>query len=561
MTAPGSIRLDKVVYRPGDCATVTFAFAPGAASRGGASLVADFGAAAKGGKDDHVVTVRLVKSAAGPGTWTGRSCVPLKASSSSPHALAVHSGDGLVVLAREDKGRPLALGFATIAHGRADGHFHFNVDASLRAASAPPSAHSSHGSNFPAAFVVDPKGRRAGFVENQVILLDLCDPPQILFMAAFACAAVAEALAVSPIPALTCAEVATLITLADYLSNLEKALGDAEAAGVVVVAGAGNDHADSDDERFVPCVYDTGICVGGLDTTSDAAGRLVAASFSNFGSAVKVWAPGVRVTTMPDPDTVAVSQQAGTSVATPVVTGTLALVRAINPSLDPKAIRALLGRSLCKAGQERRFDGGTCTPSSDATVDQAGYLDLLNLIYLARDSAGKPNLAPCTGGWDAGEGTGVIPANDDFLRATPLRPFRPIPGPPIDFPDTPPGDLSIHALAPAHKVDEDWYKLTFDPSTPVVGMFADISITLPDPTLGPLSLSLFQSCNPRNPPIPVPVLATRNEDGTKIIRVKIQSDTFYYARVSTAAPDTTNCYSKVSVRVLELTPPPPACQE
>ena len=72
----------------------------------------------------------------------------------------------------------------------------------------------------------------------------------------------------------------------DYDSLLEQACSNAVAAGVIVVASAGNNNSNS---PFYPAAYSSVICVSAVDQNKQKA------SFSNYGSWVSVCAPGVSV--------------------------------------------------------------------------------------------------------------------------------------------------------------------------------------------------------------------------------------------------------------------------
>jgi subtilisin family serine protease len=69
------------------------------------------------------------------------------------------------------------------------------------------------------------------------------------------------------------------------LDNARRALDRAEAAGIVVVAAAGNDGAAVN----YPAIFDTTIAVGAIDY------RLAVASFSNHGRELDLVAPGVDI--------------------------------------------------------------------------------------------------------------------------------------------------------------------------------------------------------------------------------------------------------------------------
>lgn len=115
---------------------------------------------------------------------------------------------------------------------------------------------------------------------------------------------------------------------------LRKAIEDAEAQGIVIVAAAGNHRPGSTSVApGYPAAYTQYSNVVGVGA-ADADGRY--ATFSNYGPGVDIAAPGVGIvgTTRTDIDTNPygiVSQ--GTSFATPLVTGLVALLVARNPLL------------------------------------------------------------------------------------------------------------------------------------------------------------------------------------------------------------------------------------
>ena len=67
-----------------------------------------------------------------------------------------------------------------------------------------------------------------------------------------------------------------------------------------------------------------------------------ATSYSNYGSSISVWAPGDNIPVAPDGVNPNGSQQSGTSMASPIVAGVAAMMRAINPALDSVAVRQIL---------------------------------------------------------------------------------------------------------------------------------------------------------------------------------------------------------------------------
>lgn len=124
----------------------------------------------------------------------------------------------------------------------------------------------------------------------------------------------------------------------------------AEGGLSVVVASAGNDQQTVGDPNYYhPCTLAHVICVGALGDASVSRDT----SYSNFGERVDVFAPS-NVMVMPRPPAngpgpATFYTHGGTSAAAPVVSGVVAMMKAINPALGPDQIAQML-RSTARPG-------------------------------------------------------------------------------------------------------------------------------------------------------------------------------------------------------------------
>ena len=126
-----------------------------------------------------------------------------------------------------------------------------------------------------------------------------------------------------------------------YDLGLEGAIFRAGQAGILFVAAAGNDGVNIDTTDYYPAGYTDPavIAVAAIDSN----GKL--ASFSNYGATkVHLGAPGVSIySTLPNwKNQPTYGSYSGTSMATPHVTGAIALYAAANPDKTAAEIKAAL---------------------------------------------------------------------------------------------------------------------------------------------------------------------------------------------------------------------------
>ncbi len=162
----------------------------------------------------------------------------------------------------------------------------------------------------------------------------------------------------------------------------QNTISAARAAGVTIVAAAGN---DGNSELFYPASYD------GVISVSAVGPQNTLAPYSNFGSRVDVAAPGGDVrgdingdgyadgvlSTGGDDsgDTVAFNFnfQNGTSMASPHVAGVIALMKSVNGALTPEQIDALLSDGaltddLGSGGRDDAFGHGLINAQKAVTA-------------------------------------------------------------------------------------------------------------------------------------------------------------------------------------------------
>lgn len=138
------------------------------------------------------------------------------------------------------------------------------------------------------------------------------------------------------------------------------ALARARAAGIVPVASAANDQQQRPGFTFYPAAF-PGVVAVGATTPSDQI-----AFFSSTGSFVDVSAPGDPILSTWDPrdpqnPNVLYNIDGGTSMASPIVAGLVALIKARRPDLTPDEIEGLIEATAIDkglAGKDQNYGYG-----------------------------------------------------------------------------------------------------------------------------------------------------------------------------------------------------------
>lgn len=115
-------------------------------------------------------------------------------------------------------------------------------------------------------------------------------------------------------------------------SALNTAVRNTIAKGVTVVVAAGNDGANA--ANYSPASEPLAITVGAIDINDNRA------SFSNYGSVVDIFAPGVNVLSSWIGSNSATNTISGTSMACPHVAGLAAYLIALEGLSTPAAVQS-----------------------------------------------------------------------------------------------------------------------------------------------------------------------------------------------------------------------------
>ncbi|KAF7549153.1 hypothetical protein G7Z17_g6564 [Cylindrodendrum hubeiense] len=139
-----------------------------------------------------------------------------------------------------------------------------------------------------------------------------------------------------------------------FSQALNNAIDAIFAAGIVPVVAAGNENQDT--ANTSPGSAAKAVTVGAIDATTD-----VRASFSNFGTGVDIYAPGVNVLSVGIDSDTAQATLSGTSMASPHVAGLAAYLMAFQGITDPAEVVELMKSLATQSGASvvNNVDGTT----------------------------------------------------------------------------------------------------------------------------------------------------------------------------------------------------------
>lgn len=155
-------------------------------------------------------------------------------------------------------------------------------------------------------------------------------------------------------------------------STLNQAINNAVNAGIVVVGAAANGATDACNTS--PASATEAIIVGAAAQNSKPA------SFSNYGSCLDVWAPGINIQSAGISSDTAYAYKSGTSQATPFVSGLAALY--LQSGLGPTEISTAIVA-------DARFVSALSEGGSPALIAYSGVLAGLGPAYTNSSSTGN----------------------------------------------------------------------------------------------------------------------------------------------------------------------------
>ncbi len=186
-------------------------------------------------------------------------------------------------------------------------------------------------------------------------------------------------------------------------TTMENAIKTAQAAGDIFVAAAGNSGQNTDSNGNYPSAYPEPniIAVAATDSSGNLAG------FSNYGAqTVDLAAPGVNVySTLPNDN---FAEWSGTSMATPHVAGTVALLQAEHPTWTYSQVINQIFSTVTPDGQlaGKSVTGGIL--NAGAAIDQSA--NLATFVGTDATTQGAWSTTYGADGYDLAQGAVSLPS-------------------------------------------------------------------------------------------------------------------------------------------------------
>lgn len=187
-------------------------------------------------------------------------------------------------------------------------------------------------------------------------------------------------------------------------SAVDAAVADATAAGLIVVAAAGNSGADAC--QFSPARAASALTIGATDQ-SDAR-----ASYSNFGGCVDMYAPGSSITSAWISGATSTRSLSGTSMAAPHVAGMVARLKQAQPGISSGAVYQTLTASNVGTGtvsianfvEQDAPVTTTTSPTTETTVVDSPNTTTTTVVRSTTTTAPRPGSSGNTPGQNKAPG-------------------------------------------------------------------------------------------------------------------------------------------------------------